>query len=43
MKKKPKPCSTEQKRAPWPFLTHNGRPLLPAKKFNPKDWPDAPY
>lgn len=38
MKTKP---TEQQKRAPWPFPVHNGKPLLPAKKFNPKDWPDA--
>lgn len=31
------------KQAPWPFPVHNGKPLLPAKKFNPSELPDAPF
>ncbi len=32
---------TEQRRAPWPFPVSNGKPILPAKPFNPKEWEDA--
>jgi len=35
----------EQKRMPWPFPTHNGKPLLRAKreKFNPSKYEEAPF
>lgn len=40
MKKKKEP---KQYRAPWPFPIVNGKPLLPAEKFDLKNWPDAPF
>jgi hypothetical protein len=41
--KKKKESVPQQQRAPWPFPLVNGKPLLPAKKFDLKNWPDATF